>query len=121
MHAVPARSPFQTIPARRHVIVGRHWLKHYIAAAAVCLSIAGPAQAQSVGDECSPIGAVTQYQTNGVLICSAGGKWKAAVKAQPASDFGENAGIVRTVGERLSAAMRAIVEGVEALIRDILS
>ncbi len=94
----------------------RIWL-----ATAVLLLFTANALGQSGGASCSLPGSVGSSPPNGTLICGADGNWHEVIRAQPASDFGDHAAIVQTVGNRFAGAMNAIIKGVQSLVRDLLS
>lgn len=93
------------------------------ALAAVCITVAQSlpvfAAEQSVGGTCSPVGSMSPYETNGILVCSAKGTWKPLYKSVQPSEFGSNGPVLQEVQDRLVRGMRAIVEGVRDKIADV--
>lgn len=79
------------------------------------------AAAQTPGASCTSFGAVQQYETNGVLVCSKSGHWTILLAATPASSFGQNSQIVSTAGERLTNGIKIIINGVRAEVQNILN
>jgi|SRR6516225_7824449 len=85
-----------------------------------CIVPTRAAHAQSVGGACSPIGSTTSYEFNGVLVCGPKGTWRSLVKPVPASSFGQDAGLVSLIGERLSNGMNALITAIKAEIDELM-
>ncbi|MBN3761346.1 hypothetical protein [Burkholderia sp. Ac-20365] len=90
-----------------------------VAIALACVIYPVATSAQTVGGTCSPIGATTNYEFNGVLVCGPKGTWRPVMKPVPASSFGENASIVSTVGDRFSGAIKAILNAVQDEVQQL--
>lgn len=89
-------------------------------AALCCFVAARPANAQAVGQACSPIGSSTSYEFNGVLICGPKGTWRTLVKPVQAGSFGQDAGLVSLIGQRLSNGMNALITAIQQEIDEIM-
>ncbi|MFP3637670.1 hypothetical protein [Paraburkholderia sp. SIMBA_054] len=87
----------------------------------VALAPCGDAVAQTLGAACSPVGATYNYEVNGVMVCGPKGTWRSLMKPVPASSFGENAGIVSTVGDRFAGAIKTIIDAVQAEIQELFN
>lgn len=93
-----------------------------LAALAIPIGVALPGLATAAdatpGGSCSTPGAAARYGVNGVVMCSAAGKWVLAMQPSPSS--GEN-GVSEMVTARLGAAMKTVVDQTGDFVHSMLT